>query len=232
MSENPDWDPRELKKKKKEKKAKKRARAPQRRQKKKKKRKLMSRGEQDIEEQQQMLDNELFPGEADYEDEIEPSVYDKTVMALKSKPRKRKGEDEDLNNELEAYSKQFIADMVLAAKRDRERLMAHPPKPAFSCFKMISKLEENTQREKLFRLMLDNNLLCALRDWMQPYPNGMLPVKQVRDRLYDMLGACKLHRFDDIKDIFEASQLRTDEAIRRKEIAPDTVGFCKTVMQL
>jgi len=167
MRENPNWDPREAKKARKAKKANKRARSPQKRAKKKKKRRLRNREDDAIQEQQQMLDNELFPGEADFEEDdigIEPSVYDKTVMALKSKPKKRKNDDEDLNIELEAYSKQFVTEMILAAKHDREGLLAKPPKPAFACFKMMNKLEENLQRGKLLRLMLENNLLCALRD--------------------------------------------------------------------
>jgi len=233
MSENPGWDPREAKK------AKKRARAGPRKSTRKKKKKKLKKKEEPVDEEQQMLDDELFPNEMDMQEEeelggIEPSVYDKTVMALKSRPKKRrKGQDdEDLNNELEAYGKQFIAEMVEAAKTDREGVMMKPPRPAIACFKMVKKLQENTKRAKLFRLMLENNLLCAFRDWMQPYPNGMLPLRQLRDQLYNILTRCKLQNFGDIKEFFEASQQRTDEAIQRREITPDTVGFCKTMLQL
>ena len=96
---------------------------------------------------------------------------DNPIMEAVNRMKKKKKEVKKISD-LEEEAKGFIYKMMVAAKDDEEDIKAK--RPALRKLAMLNSVMDMAARREMMRPLLDNELLTACGQWIQPLPNGSL----------------------------------------------------------
>lgn len=122
--------------------------------------------------------------------EARRDLDNKINAALKGPKKKKKKNDvdlEDFNDELIVVLKQR---MIAAAERDSEAI--ENGAPAVHKLAMLDDVKEILQRPNLMAIAMDNNLLEAMRRWLEPLPNKSLPAYSIQKLMFEIMGKMKI----------------------------------------
>ncbi|QPG74174.1 hypothetical protein FOA43_001498 [Brettanomyces nanus] len=120
----------------------------------------------------------------DYADDKEKKqeAFERKFAAIMKNPKKRK-KNNDVD--LEAMQDEAISDlknmMKEAAYEDIE--CVNNKKPATNKLKLLPKVKQTLLKSNLYDSILDNNLLEAVRIWMEPLPDASLPSYEIQKTL-------------------------------------------------
>ncbi|PWW74821.1 hypothetical protein C7212DRAFT_326406 [Tuber magnatum] len=109
--------------------------------------------------------------------------------ALKGpKKKKKKGEDlDEMNDDLILALKKR---MIGAADRDQEAIVNG--QQAVHKLAMLEEVKDILQRPNLMATAMDNNLLEAMRRWLEPLPNKALPAYGIQKVMFEIMGKMKI----------------------------------------
>ncbi len=79
----------------------------------------------------------------------------------------------------------FVKRMLKAADEDNDLVEAG--NPALNKQKMLSEVQDFLTKKPFHEALLDNNLLTAIRAWLEPLPNRSLPAPNIRKTLLESL---------------------------------------------
>src|SRR5436305_9929344 len=110
--------------------------------------------------------------------------------------------------------------MTLAAKRDADDKDAG--KPAVHKIKMLDEVLEVFSKKNLMYPILENNLLEAVRFWLEPLPDKSLPAYNIQRDLFNILSQMNI-KTDYLRQsglgkivLFYSKDVRPEERIRRQ----------------
>ncbi|VEU23167.1 DEKNAAC104215 [Brettanomyces naardenensis] len=110
-----------------------------------------------------------------------PTFEEKFAAALKKPTRRKKNNDVDL----EAMQDEAISNlknmMKEAAYDDIE--CVNNQKPATNKLRLLPQVKQTLLKSSLYDSILDNNLLEAVRIWLEPLPDGSLPSYEIQKTL-------------------------------------------------
>lgn len=164
------------------------------------------------------------------------TAYEQHLETLKSAQHKRRNRHRDADLAVDEHLLEaFVAEMREAARKDREAYSRGVP--AVNCYKLLDVVCGELKRRHSTKHLLDYQLLDALRDWLVPFPGGVLPALAVRTKIYAAIKELRLHRQGEIKGYFEDSENRATESRAVAEAQGETdlstyIGFCKVLMGL
>ncbi|CAO3635192.1 unnamed protein product [Cunninghamella blakesleeana] len=123
----------------------------------------------------------------DPEQIIRNEVAEAFERALKSgvKKRKKRTDDEDLERTMDEELHNLRERMKVAAETDV--IANQQQKPAIAKLKMIDEVKNTLNNSSLFDSILDNQLLDAIRVWLEPLPDRALPSLEIQNELLDIL---------------------------------------------
>lgn len=109
---------------------------------------------------------------------------------MKGPKKKKKKNDVDL----EEYNDELIINlktkMIEAANRDADAIESG--QPAVHKLAMLDDVKEVFQRPNLMAIAMDNNLLEAMRRWLEPLPNKSLPAYSIQKLMFEIMGKMKI----------------------------------------
>lgn len=103
----------------------------------------------------------------------------------KPKMKKRKGE-EDLTNDEDELIQILKNQMDIAAKKDAE-LIENQSGIAVNKIQLLPKVRDILSKANLAEVILDNNLLAEVRQWLEPLPDASLPSYEIQKTLFGAL---------------------------------------------
>lgn len=103
----------------------------------------------------------------------------------KPKMKKRKGED-DLTNDEDELIQILKNQMDVAAKKDAE-LIENQSGIAINKIQLLPKVRDILSKANLAEVILDNNLLAEVRQWLEPLPDASLPSYEIQKTLFSAL---------------------------------------------
>lgn len=113
-------------------------------------------------------------------------TFEEKFAAAMKKPTKRRKKNEV---DLEAMQDEAIGSLKNAMKDaaydDIECVNAH--KPATHKLRLLPKVKETLLKSALYDSILDNNMLEAVRIWLEPLPDGSLPSYEIQRTLINEL---------------------------------------------
>lgn len=80
--------------------------------------------------------------------------------------------------------------MIEAANRDQEA--NENGQPAVHKMAMLEDVKAILQRPNLMATAMDNNLLEAMRRWLEPLPNKALPAYSIQKVMFEIMGKMKI----------------------------------------
>jgi transcription factor SPN1 len=86
---------------------------------------------------------------------------------------------------LDDIAESFVRRMARAADNDCDAIEAG--RPALEKQKMLAEVLETLMKRHLHEALLDNDLLGAVRRWLEPMPNRTLPAPNIRKALLEQL---------------------------------------------
>ncbi|KAJ6609204.1 transcription factor iws1 [Mycena sp. CBHHK59/15] len=102
-----------------------------------------------------------------------------------SRPKKRKGNDEVLDSFADDEVARLRETMNNAAEED---IKANEAKlPAVSKLKLLPEAMETLRKSSLAQSMIDNNLLEAVKRWLEPLPDRSLPVLNIQREFFALI---------------------------------------------
>lgn len=108
-----------------------------------------------------------------------------SMTKKKTKKRKRRDGDDDLDKIADDEVDQLKADMIQAAENDQEA--NNQKRPATEKLRMLPKVVSTLQKTNLQQAIMDNNLLEAVRRWLEPLQDRSLPALNVQRELFAVL---------------------------------------------
>ncbi|KAJ7650128.1 transcription factor iws1 [Roridomyces roridus] len=102
-----------------------------------------------------------------------------------SRPKKRKGNEEVLDSFADDEVARLREAMNNAAEEDMKSNEAK--QPAIAKLKMLSEAMETLRKSSLAQSMIDNNLLEAVKRWLEPLPDRSLPSLNIQREFFPML---------------------------------------------
>ncbi|ORY97267.1 hypothetical protein BCR43DRAFT_456212 [Syncephalastrum racemosum] len=107
--------------------------------------------------------------------------------ALKGPKKKRKrADEEDLENSLDEELMNLREKMIKVADDDKEANMER--KPAVGKLNMLQEVTILLTNKRAQDSILDNQLLSAIRMWLEPLPDNSLPSIDIQNELFDVLN--------------------------------------------
>ncbi|ORX57383.1 hypothetical protein DM01DRAFT_1302469 [Hesseltinella vesiculosa] len=141
--------------------------------------------------------------------------------ALKSSGKKRRRlEGDDLNASRDEELSNLSERMKVAAEADN--IANEQQKPAIAKLKMLDEVTVTLNNSGLFDSILDNQLLDAIRLWLEPLPDRALPTLEIQNEMLDILdklpAAAEHLRESGIGKIvlFYKKSPRADARVQRK----------------
>ncbi|RPB00027.1 hypothetical protein L873DRAFT_1805811 [Choiromyces venosus 120613-1] len=155
--------------------------------KKEKRRRDIKRRRDDVEER--VGEPEPQEQELTAEEKARRELDQRMDAALKGpKKKKKKGEDlEEMNDDLITALKQRMID---AANRDQEAIVNG--QQAVHKLAMLEEVKDILQRPNLMATAMDNNLLEAMKRWLEPLPNKALPAYGIQKVMFEIMGKMKI----------------------------------------
>ncbi|KAG0634659.1 hypothetical protein HOY80DRAFT_985443 [Tuber brumale] len=155
--------------------------------KKEKRRRDIKRRRDDVEER--TGESEPQEQELTAEEKARRELDQRMDAALKGpKKKKKKGEDlEEMNDDLIIALKQRMID---AANRDQEAIVNG--QQAVHKLAMLEEVKDILQRPNLMATAMDNNLLEAMKRWLEPLPNKALPAYGIQKVMFEIMGKMKI----------------------------------------
>ncbi|ODV82907.1 hypothetical protein CANARDRAFT_178129 [[Candida] arabinofermentans NRRL YB-2248] len=132
--------------------------------------------------QQQTLDEE------DEQTRKKREFEEKFAAILKKPTKKRKNNDVDLESMQDEAISHLKNLMKNAAYMDID--CVNLKKSATNKLKLLPQVKDTLLKSNLYDSILDNNLLEAVRIWLEPLPDGSLPAFEIQKTLFNEL--CKL----------------------------------------
>ena len=124
--------------------------------------------------------------ETEEDPEKRKMTFEEKFAAAMKKPTKRRKKNEV---DLEAMQDEAIGSLKNAMKDaaydDIECVNAH--KPATHKLRLLPKVKETLLKSALYDSILDNNMLEAVRIWLEPLPDGSLPSYEIQRTLINEL---------------------------------------------
>lgn len=117
-----------------------------------------------------------------------PLVYHvDEIMELQriERKRRRKRYDPDSRSNLDAVACQAIERMKVCAEDDRN--LNEQGMIATNKLKYVSDVENLAMRAGALNVMLRNDLLTAIRAWLEPLPDKSIPNARIRNAMYNIL---------------------------------------------
>lgn len=113
-------------------------------------------------------------------------LEEKMTLAIKSKSTKRRKADEDDLERMQDDKIDYLKDkMIKAANTDAERNLQG--QVATEKLKMLKEVTSVLSKADLAISILDNNLLEAVRLWLEPLPDASMPAYQIQKELINSL---------------------------------------------
>ncbi|CAO3610239.1 unnamed protein product [Cunninghamella echinulata] len=158
----------------------------------------------------------------DPEQIIRNEVAEAFEKALKSgvKKRKKRADEEDLERSMDEELHNLRERMKVAAETDV--IANQQQKPAIAKLKMIDEVKTTLNNSSLFDSILDNQLLDAIRLWLEPLPDRALPSLEIQNELLEILdklpAAAEHLRESGIGKIvlFYKKSTRAETSVQRK----------------
>ncbi|ODV61893.1 transcription factor SPN1 ASCRUDRAFT_75150 [Ascoidea rubescens DSM 1968] len=140
----------------------------------------LSAGNQSYANTEEVLDsNERRKRE--YEEKL-----DAAVQSLSKKKKRKKIDSVDLEQQQDAKIERLKNEMAYAAEQDEAAL--NNKIPATNKLLLLPKVKEILLRADLADSILDNNLLAAIRKWLEPLPDASLPAFEIQKCLFDSIS--------------------------------------------
>eukprot|EP01135_Chromosphaera_perkinsii_P009974 Nk52_evm9s1992 gene=Nk52_evmTU9s1992 len=125
---------------------------------------------------------------SDNEEEGKPqkelSDFDKMLKRRQAMSRRRKSDKLDLDD-MDDLISELIDKMSEAASLDR--IANEAGKPAFSKLKMLKNVAKQLRKKDLQANFLDQGVLAAIREWLEPLPDGALTHISIRTAMLEIL---------------------------------------------
>ncbi|KAH3666232.1 hypothetical protein OGAPHI_004421 [Ogataea philodendri] len=152
---------------------------------KKPKNKKLKRSKGQAEESIDVGENDQEPIEED-EQTRKRREFEERFAAVLKKPTKRKKNDEV---DLEAMQDEAIAHLKNMMKDAAELDIdcVNNKKPATHKLKLLPQVKDTLLKSNLYDSILDNNLLEAVRIWLEPLPDASLPAFEIQKTLFSEL---------------------------------------------
>lgn len=108
-----------------------------------------------------------------------------SMSKKKTKKRKRRDGDDDLDKIADDEIDSLKNDMMAAADRDIEA--NQQKRPATEKLRLLPRVVTTLQKTNLQQAIMDNNLLEAVRRWLEPLQDRSLPALNVQRQLFAVL---------------------------------------------
>ncbi|KAI9141319.1 hypothetical protein BKA69DRAFT_1028633, partial [Paraphysoderma sedebokerense] len=125
----------------------------------------------------------------------------------------------------------FINKMRSAADQDMEA--NKQGQPGFFKLKMLPDVQSMIERTTHHPIMLDNNLLGAIKSWLEPLPDSSLPSYTIRHAMFEILNKLPIET-DHLREsgigrviVFYSKCEREEKDIRAK--ARELISMCELV---
>ncbi|CAO3591047.1 unnamed protein product [Absidia cylindrospora] len=153
---------------------------------------------------------------------IRDEVADVFDKALKSgvKKRKKRLDGDDLKDSKDEELSNLCERMKVAAETDV--IANEQQKPAIAKLKMLDEVQIILNNSSLYDSILDNQLLDAIRVWLEPLPDRALPSMEIQNEMLDILdklpAAAEHLRESGIGKIvfFYKKSTRVESVVQRK----------------
>lgn len=120
------------------------------------------------------------------EEEGEPTnIVDEVI---RSRKRRRKASDEQIESEVMS----LVTQMQACANKDCEIVDGNKKMPAMNKFQALKAVNDLLRQRSHHESFIQLNGLEAIAGWLRPYANGALPLMQIRTTLIDLLGIMNL----------------------------------------
>ncbi|KAH3672650.1 hypothetical protein WICPIJ_010020 [Wickerhamomyces pijperi] len=106
--------------------------------------------------------------------------------ALKKPKVRRRKDEHDLTNDDDEVIQILKQQMENAAKLDSE-LIANESGIAVNKIQLLPKVRSVLNKVNLYEVILDNNLLAEIRQWLEPLPDASLPSYEIQKELFAAL---------------------------------------------
>ncbi|CAN6674307.1 transcription factor Spn1p [Trichomonascus vanleenenianus] len=130
-----------------------------------------------------------FSDAEEQEEEVDPETRQRRELerrmdeALKgNKKRKKKLDGDDLEQMQDEKIQQLRNQMYAAAQADGESIRTGVP--AVNKLQLLPEVRAVLQKQTLADSILDNNLLEAIRMWLEPLPDASLPAFEIQKELF------------------------------------------------
>jgi len=137
-------------------------------------------------------------GEVDPQQALRDELDREFALALSSGKRKKKKVDE--------YELEKNTDEMMAALRDRMKDAAYndiaaneDKRPAISKLKMLNTVTSALTKTHLHEQFLENQILEAIKLWLEPLPDGSLPSLDIQTEMLDILAKLPI-RTDNLRE--------------------------------
>ncbi|CDR36989.1 CYFA0S01e06194g1_1 [Cyberlindnera fabianii] len=132
-------------------------------------------------------DNEqVVPENFDESTKRRQELEAKLERALKRPKIKRRKDEHDLTNDDDELIQILKQQMDTAAKQDAE-LIESETGVAMNKIQLLPKVRNILSKANLAEVILDNNLLAEVRQWLEPLPNASLPSYEIQKTLFAAL---------------------------------------------
>lgn len=120
----------------------------------------------------------------------------KMERALKRPKVKRRKDEHDLTNDEDELIQILKQEMDIAAKRDSELISQKDEENntninnkniAINKIQLLPRVDEILSKANLAEVILDNNLLAEIRQWLEPLPDASLPSYEIQKVLFGAL---------------------------------------------
>ena len=138
--------------------------------------------EDDFEEREAALPHQTLDESTKRREELE----EKFERALKRPKISRRKDEHDLTNDDDEMIQILKQQMDAAAKKDAE-LIENGSGIAINKVKLLPKVRDVLSKVNLAEVILDNNLLAEVRQWLEPLPDASLPSYEIQKTLFTAL---------------------------------------------
>ncbi|KAH3667049.1 hypothetical protein WICMUC_005396 [Wickerhamomyces mucosus] len=113
-------------------------------------------------------------------------LEEKLDRALKKPKVRRRKDEHDLTNDEDELIQILKGQMDQAAKKDSD-LIANGSGIAINKIQLLPRVRDILSKVNLHEVILDNNLLAEIRQWLEPLPDASLPSYEIQKELFSVL---------------------------------------------